>query len=1104
MLARQRILALAIGATTILVAACGGDDGGSGGAGATGAAGGTGGTGGTGGGENVCGDGSLGAAEGCDDGNVEDGDGCTGSCEVEPGFECDASGCSPICGDGLVVEGEGCDDGNTAAGDGCDDACAPEAGFDCMGEPSACTAVCGDGLIVDDEACDDGNTTDGDGCDASCIVETGFDCGTEQPSVCTGICGDSMIVGGEECDDGNLDIDDGCSDVCAIEMGWACDGEPSTCTPTCGDGLVNGSETCDDANLVSADGCDDTCQTELGYQCLGEPSVCTVFCGDGIVFGSEACDDGNSTAGDGCSDTCDIEAGFTCDGEPSICDPLFGDTCANVATITAGLNTVNWSAVGQDYITTTPACSASSTYNPDGPDVVMEFVATVTGEADFSIAKPSNQRWHLIVNDATCGDISNELVCVSEFTPTELTGTISITQGSSYYFYIVDSTSGSDPLSDPLQVTITETAEVCGDGVIVGSEACDDQNTADNDGCSSTCTIEPGFGCSGEPSVCTAVVADNCSSSYVLSQGSNSIPWFAVAQDYITTTPACSSSSTYDPDGPDLVFEYTATANGEIDFSIGKPGNQRWHLIVNDAACGDITNELLCLSEFTLPELAGTISAVAGTTYYFYLVDSTSGTGPLDNPILIDITENAEICGDGVVVGNEACDDGNTSGGDGCSSTCTVEAGYGDTCAFPITLDVGTQTIGWDATGQDYITTGPSCSSTAPDGPDLVMSYTATVNGQVAYSVSKPGSQRWHMVVSDGACGTLTPELACISEFTATEMGGLLDVTAGTTYYFYLVDSTSGTDPLDNPVTVTINEVEQTCFPGVGGMVGDTVTSFPSGFASTTEYYMAADSDPNGFVYVGGTTVLRRVPKGGGVAEDVHTTASLASSNLGYAMLSDGLDLYTLESSTSGTNGHLFRISTDGGMTFNIEDYVNLPVTPGDDFRAVARQGSQLFMATAEGTSSADTEIYSMPAGATVPASAVLEASISGELNCTGLAVDAVNYYLACGNGDRLIRVNRASNLVTLITDLADLSTTANAVYAHDLNSDGQADVLYFKGGTKEVFYACNPGGASSYVGTLATFGTVTSTSNYGLAFDAVGNVLYAYDQTPLDIIVIQ
>ena len=43
----------------------------------------------------------------------------------------------------------------------------------------------------------------------------------------------------------------------------------------------------------------------------------------------------------------------------------------------------------------------------------------------------------------------------------------------------------------------------CADGIVDGSEQCDDGNTASGDACSATCTIEPGWTCSGQPSVCT-------------------------------------------------------------------------------------------------------------------------------------------------------------------------------------------------------------------------------------------------------------------------------------------------------------------------------------------------------------------------------------------------------------------------------------------------------------------------------------------------------------------------------------------------------------------------------------------------------------------------
>ncbi|MEQ2284443.1 hypothetical protein AMECASPLE_021673, partial [Ameca splendens] len=42
----------------------------------------------------------------------------------------------------------------------------------------------------------------------------------------------------------------------------------------------------------------------------------------------------------------------------------------------------------------------------------------------------------------------------------------------------------------------------CGDGVIQGTEECDDSNLLDGDGCSKKCYKEMGFNCHGEPSQC--------------------------------------------------------------------------------------------------------------------------------------------------------------------------------------------------------------------------------------------------------------------------------------------------------------------------------------------------------------------------------------------------------------------------------------------------------------------------------------------------------------------------------------------------------------------------------------------------------------------------
>ena len=54
--------------------------------------------------------------------------------------------------------------------------------------------------------------------------------------------------------------------------------------------------------------------------------------------------------------------------------------------------------------------------------------------------------------------------------------------------------------------SLCERTTVCGDGFVDAGEGCDDGSTVDADGCSATCTVESGFICTGEPSVCITAV----------------------------------------------------------------------------------------------------------------------------------------------------------------------------------------------------------------------------------------------------------------------------------------------------------------------------------------------------------------------------------------------------------------------------------------------------------------------------------------------------------------------------------------------------------------------------------------------------------------------
>jgi len=51
-------------------------------------------------------------------------------------------------------------------------------------------------------------------------------------------------------------------------------------------------------------------------------------------------------------------------------------------------------------------------------------------------------------------------------------------------------------------------AKTCGNGTLDAGEQCDDKNTTSSDGCSAQCTIEPGYSCTGTPSMCATSCGD--------------------------------------------------------------------------------------------------------------------------------------------------------------------------------------------------------------------------------------------------------------------------------------------------------------------------------------------------------------------------------------------------------------------------------------------------------------------------------------------------------------------------------------------------------------------------------------------------------------------
>lgn len=467
------------------------------------------------------------------------------------------------------------------------------------------------------------------------------------------ICGNGVIESGETCDDSNVINGDGCSSTCAIESGFTCSGTPSVCNGICGDGLKRGTETCDDANTTNGDGCNSICSIESGFTCSGTPSTCLAICGDGLTKGPEACDDANTINGDGCSSVCAIESGFTCSGTPSVCvsasivienfsstTPAKGSyTGAQTETTSSG----QWNFSDQTLLATTDGSCNSDLICPRLK--TNGFVATLFG---ISSIQSLSVRHQTFGTDSTASwkfQTSPDGITWSDYGTIHTSSTAAAiatdnvnVAGPVRIRVLMVSGSNRMNIDDFKWTTGAPVPSVCGDGIINGSETCDDSNTVSGDGCSSVCSIESGYTCSGTPSVCTLIPV-------------------VCGDGIINGSETCDDNGTVNGDGCSSVctIEPGWACNDQPSFCNPIHSN------------GIITGSEQCDDNNTVDTDGCSNAGVIKKGY------KCTGT-----PSVCTLVSTPG-CGNGILEAGEACDDGNSVGSDGCSATCTIETGY--TCA---------------------------------------------------------------------------------------------------------------------------------------------------------------------------------------------------------------------------------------------------------------------------------------------------------------------------------------------------------------------------------------------------------------------------------------
>jgi cysteine-rich repeat protein len=670
---------------------------------------------------------------------------------------------APVCGDGTAEAPETCDDGGNADGDGCSSGCQIEAGYICDGITPCHQPSCGDGIVDAPELCDDHGNEDGDGCAAYCVMEIAQPSGSisltgsfeaadlrwTRPGAnsTTGVCTasttntnrlvDGLTIVNHTGADQRIDLRaaftgsgylfvysptfdpasqmagclsakmGGMDGVAAISNfliaadqtvvvvassdragSSTADLGPYTIvvktrqpTPVCGNGLVDGAESCDDHNTSDGDGCSANCLVEAGFVCTGGTHCHNLTCGDGYRDSPEGCDDGNTVDGDGCSSTCALEipaqrASVRVNGSLDATDPTWTRPSASCASSTSTGRFL-------DYYTIVNATGAAQS---------ITLVADWLGDGylyvfglPFDPVSPTTGC--VVGSSGKISTLSNRLIQPGE------------------QLMVVASTNSAGPTGAYTLDISTVGTVACGNGLLEGAEKCDDGNANAGDGCSDTCTLEPGFSCETAGQACGAPVCgdgvvssgescedgnqadtDGCSATCLVeipAPGSDRTIYGSLdATDSKWNRPGsrCSTSSDYKDRYFDAIPIVNDTGAAQV-INVSAYFPSSGFLFVYPRAFSSLDRTSCQLAAgFYSPALLTSIALAAGEA--ITLVVSADYGNDAQGAYAVKITTvRPQACGDGVISGAEACDDHNTDAGDGCSDSCAIEAGFA--CPLP-------------------------------------------------------------------------------------------------------------------------------------------------------------------------------------------------------------------------------------------------------------------------------------------------------------------------------------------------------------------------------------------------------------------------------------
>jgi cysteine-rich repeat protein len=227
---------------------------------------------------------------------------------------------------------------------------------------------------------------------------------------------------------------------------------------------------------------------------------------------------------------------------------------------------------------------------------------------------------------------------------------------------------------------------------------CDDGNTIDGDGCSSFCTVENQYNCSGYPSLCLpkspTSMEDEGNDTCAMANGPFEPP-FIYSAEISTSIDVDCVAFTMNVNHADVRIDVRTGPANPCDLFLAAPisliGKDKTTVLTSAEICPGIDPS----KEAKAQNLASGIYYVRAKAPPFFH-DPVHYELEISFPVLCGngIREGTEecdegaptptcdanchqlaVCGDGVAEAPETCDDGNLQDGDCCASTCQIEMG---------------------------------------------------------------------------------------------------------------------------------------------------------------------------------------------------------------------------------------------------------------------------------------------------------------------------------------------------------------------------------------------------------------------------------------------